>query len=639
MEADLGIDSIKRVEILGELQDAGIVPAADMDLDRLASAGRSVRSSTCSKGRRRPSVSRGDVALAGSIRASRARSLAGGRSLARRARRPGGGAPHTRRPPGLGDRPDAARACRSCRSPSWPRCWRRRPRCSCPGGGRRRCATSRRTSWIRYEDEPVALEIRARRDPAGPTRSASRSTTRGTARAHRERRRRAGRRGASSSSAIAARPARSPAPFDLEDARPLPVHGRGDLPRPVALPRPGAAAVRRIGRSSPHGIEGTLRVLPRAGLLRDRRIRLELHDRPDRARRLHPPARLLGARQVRRRGRRDLPAPAGRADDLRRRPARGGRGRVPDRGPRGRAAPGEGRRRAGRAPTAGSGCGSTAGRTGGSTGRAATATTSGMPDRVFVGEPLELPGDPTQATVRAVWLEPPADMGKPVWRDVLEWVQLGPERTRRVPGERRPEARATLRLWGRIAAKEAARRLWVDEASRPSIPADLAIEPDEPAGPGSARCSSPTGPTCPPSRSRTPRASPSPWPRSTRRPGSGSTSSGSSTARPGFEAVAFQTAERACSTASPTSDGDAPSGSPGFWCAQGGRGQGDRPRAGRRAGERDGRGGRHRDRRGRRRARPRARRGLPGLADVRSASHRAPGRYAWAWTLARGVDP
>ena len=25
----------------------------------------------------------------------------------------------------------------------------------------------------------------------------------------------------------------------------------------------------------------------------------------------------------------------------------------------------------------------------------------------------------------AVWLEPPADMGRPVWRDVLEHVQMG----------------------------------------------------------------------------------------------------------------------------------------------------------------------------------------------------------------------
>ncbi len=29
--------------------------------------------------------------------------------------------------------------------------------------------------------------------------------------------------------------------------------------------------------------------------------------------------------------------------------------------------------------------------------------------------------------VKAIWLEPPADMGRPVWRDVLEQIQLGPD--------------------------------------------------------------------------------------------------------------------------------------------------------------------------------------------------------------------
>ncbi len=103
-----------------------------------------------------------------------------------------------------------------------------------------------------------------------------------------------------------------------------------------------------------------------------------------------------------------------------------------------------------------------------------------QPDRVFVGEPLALPGASVEAepAVRAVWLAPPADMGKPVWRDVLEWVQLGPEERaacRSLPG---PEARRTLRLWGRIAAKEAARRLWADRGGPPVYPADLVLAPD-----------------------------------------------------------------------------------------------------------------------------------------------------------------
>jgi phosphopantetheinyl transferase (holo-ACP synthase) len=97
------------------------------------------------------------------------------------------------------------------------------------------------------------------------------------------------------------------------------------------------------------------------------------------------------------------------------------------------------------------------------------------PERVLVGEPLDLPG---ASSAVAVWLEPPGDMGRPVWRDVLEQIQLSPEER---AGCLRPEGhdgRRTLRLWGRIAAKEAARRLWLAEG-RPSVfPADLSIEPD-----------------------------------------------------------------------------------------------------------------------------------------------------------------
>ena len=99
-----------------------------------------------------------------------------------------------------------------------------------------------------------------------------------------------------------------------------------------------------------------------------------------------------------------------------------------------------------------------------------------QPDRFLIGEPLPLRGGP--AGVCAVWLEPPADMGRPVWRDVLEWDQLGPEERaacRALPGD---EARRTLRLWGRVAAKEAARRLWLDRGGAPIYPADLSIEPD-----------------------------------------------------------------------------------------------------------------------------------------------------------------
>ena len=72
------------------------------------------------------------------------------------------------------------------------------------------------------------------------------------------------------------------------------------------------------------------------------------------------------------------------------------------------------------------------------------------------------------STAKAVWLEPPADMGRPVWRDVLEQIELGPaERAACSWLPSRNERRRTHKLWGRIAAKEAARRLWQPPGSHP----------------------------------------------------------------------------------------------------------------------------------------------------------------------------
>ncbi len=95
------------------------------------------------------------------------------------------------------------------------------------------------------------------------------------------------------------------------------------------------------------------------------------------------------------------------------------------------------------------------------------------PDRTFLGEPLETPGRPD---AMGVWMEPPADMGRPVWRDVLEHVQLGPDERAAYLAEPGPDLRRTHRLWGRIAAKEAARRLWLAEGLPPTYPADLIVE-------------------------------------------------------------------------------------------------------------------------------------------------------------------
>ncbi len=81
---------------------------------------------------------------------------------------------------------------------------------------------------------------------------------------------------------------------------------------------------------------------------------------------------------------------------------------------------------------------------------------------------------------RAVWLEPPADMGRPVWRDVLEQTQLGPEERAvfLADGGYRAAAIATALgsnrgQGGRPAA------LGRRAAGRPTYPADLAIVADE----------------------------------------------------------------------------------------------------------------------------------------------------------------
>jgi len=95
-------------------------------------------------------------------------------------------------------------------------------------------------------------------------------------------------------------------------------------------------------------------------------------------------------------------------------------------------------------------------------------------DAIFVGEELPLPGIPV-AEACAVWLAPPGDMARPVWRDVLEWTQLGPEERSGCVALGGTEVRRTQRLWGRIAAKEAARRIWQAMGEHACHPADLAV--------------------------------------------------------------------------------------------------------------------------------------------------------------------
>jgi phosphopantetheinyl transferase (holo-ACP synthase) len=100
-----------------------------------------------------------------------------------------------------------------------------------------------------------------------------------------------------------------------------------------------------------------------------------------------------------------------------------------------------------------------------------------QPDRTFLGEPLDLPAE-LKGRVSAVWLEPPSDMGRPVWRDVLEHVQLGVDERSAYLALPGPDSRRTHRLWGRIAAKEAARRLWLDRGGETVYPADLMVDRD-----------------------------------------------------------------------------------------------------------------------------------------------------------------
>jgi len=104
-----------------------------------------------------------------------------------------------------------------------------------------------------------------------------------------------------------------------------------------------------------------------------------------------------------------------------------------------------------------------------------------QPRDYFMGEELPLlgpaPGTASQAC--ALWLEPPADMGRPVWRDVLEHTQLGRAERSELVARAKNEQRHTHCLWGRIVAKEAARRLWQAQGRPATYPADLAIVADQ----------------------------------------------------------------------------------------------------------------------------------------------------------------
>jgi hypothetical protein len=103
-----------------------------------------------------------------------------------------------------------------------------------------------------------------------------------------------------------------------------------------------------------------------------------------------------------------------------------------------------------------------------------------QPRDFLLGEELvlEFPGNAPPGAAKAVWLEPPADMGRPVWRDVLEQIQLAPAERADMLGSVTSERNRAHELWGRIAAKEGARRLWHEDGSPLVYPADLAVVVD-----------------------------------------------------------------------------------------------------------------------------------------------------------------
>jgi len=107
------------------------------------------------------------------------------------------------------------------------------------------------------------------------------------------------------------------------------------------------------------------------------------------------------------------------------------------------------------------------------------------PDRLLFGEPLELvPSREVESSLtRAVWVEPPADFGRPIWGDVLEWVQIGPEERSAAEVGEPYGTLESQRLWERIAGKESAILLFKRENEDLSIyPADVEVVPSGSAG-------------------------------------------------------------------------------------------------------------------------------------------------------------
>jgi phosphopantetheinyl transferase (holo-ACP synthase) len=480
MEGDLGIDSIKRVEIFGELQAEGVVPDG-IDLDRLSRC-RTLRQVlellAPAPATKAPMHATDDAPgpWLGTVESIEpGRSLLAVRWLGRDDPVAG---QHT-----LGGRRVSALDPTRLGLPVLPftvmaEMLAQAAARLVPGRAAVVLRDIQAHRWIRYEDEPVALEIRAERAPERPDEVRVAIYNRGPCATRR--------RGDGDGPVVEGRVvfgdrrADGPVapPWELQSPRPCRFDAGMIYRDQWLFHGPAFQAVVGIGRIAPRGIEGTLRVLPRRGLFRDgerpglvtdpivldafthlfgcwgldeigddkgdvifpmRLAELSIFDAdPGEGADVACRISVVDIQRHRVRVDADFIAPDGRVW-MRLSGYDGWRFHWPAR----------------------------------------YRDLCRMPDRAFVGEPLPLEQAPTepQPQPQAVWLQPPADFGKPVWRDVLEWLNLGPEERadcRAMPG---PESRATLRLWGRVAAKEAVRRIWAAQG-KPFYPADLRIVPD-----------------------------------------------------------------------------------------------------------------------------------------------------------------
>ena len=98
------------------------------------------------------------------------------------------------------------------------------------------------------------------------------------------------------------------------------------------------------------------------------------------------------------------------------------------------------------------------------------------PQGILIGKPLAMDSRPE--TLSLVAVEPPSDMLKPIWGDVIEWIHLSPEERQAAAREWPHLRERNRRLLGKIAAKEGARRLWLSAGFDAVYPADLEVAVD-----------------------------------------------------------------------------------------------------------------------------------------------------------------